>query len=192
MVLDGRPCVVIETSSSGSTQAVETLTGEYWIDVERDYSVLRYTEKFSGATTLELNIRYRVEEFAGVVPYEWDATFANGNYACRCELISFQPNPMVSNEDFKLSFPAGTVVFDRDQGIRALRKSDGTQRIITAAESAVGFTLDELQNSNSGSLAHQQFAWDHQGGWIFLTGSFILFIAFGLIWANRHRKSVVR
>lgn len=185
VVLNGHRCAVVEMQYD-----VSPLGGMYWLDLDRAFLVLRYNETVNNKTTMELNIDYREEPEIGWVPSTWNAAFTNGSYSVSGKLHSFEANPKISRTDFDLEFPKGTVVFDRDAGIRSLILENGSQRIITPEESASGFTYEELKATKSGELARRPPAFPATG-WraIFMLINLAAILAVILYWIRTKKLS---
>jgi hypothetical protein len=148
-VVNGRTCTVLETIPSVASGLVEV----YWVDIERRSSIVRFIEKFQDKATVEINIEHQEEPDIGWIPSAWNAAFVNGQFSIRSRLLKREINPDLSKADFELTFPAGTIVFDRDLGYRELRLENGKTRIITREESAGGFKYNDLFTTESGELA---------------------------------------
>mgnify|MGYP000032402870 CR=1 FL=1 len=150
VLIDGRPCLLVERPALDGGSYVE----RYWIDVDR--ACIVRTELRDGKRLLSgRTVRYRPDERLGWLPESWESGFGNGSNALRARLIRHELNPDVPDETFAFDFPVGTVVFDRDRGLRHLVLADGRTRDITPEESASGFDYHALAESSAGDLAPQ-------------------------------------
>lgn len=136
----GRKCTMLEALP----QRRLPLTRIYWVDPNQNFSIVRYVEKFQGRPTLELNIEFKFDAKTGWIPSTWNAALAKEQFAIRDRLLRFQINPQVSEADFRIDFPEGTIVFDRDLGYRYLCLPNGKKRKITPEESVNGFRYKDL------------------------------------------------
>lgn len=136
----GRKCTMVETLP----QKDFPLTGIYWVDPKRNFSIVRYVEKIRGIPAFELNIEYQPDPIVGWVPSAWNAALANERFATLDRILRYEINPKFTEADFKIEFPEGTIVFDRDLGYRYLLLSNGKKRKITPEESVNGFQYKEL------------------------------------------------
>ncbi|KAA5546927.1 hypothetical protein FYK55_00435 [Roseiconus nitratireducens] len=126
------------------------VVGEYWLDPERDYVVEKYVELANGRATMTLKIEYEKDTTIGWIPHSWKGSFENGSFSISGRTERYELNPEIADSDFDIDFKEGTMVFLRDDGVRALYGPNGRRRIITPEESAAGFSYEELLSELTG------------------------------------------
>ena len=103
-------------------------TQQFWLDVNRDYSVLRLTRHYPGESKqrFQLDIDYMNAPKARWVPSRWSYTWHKANRLkekVEARLTSYKLNAPLKPGLFTLAFPAGTPVYDMtDPKVQVLYK----------------------------------------------------------------------
>ncbi|QDU38348.1 hypothetical protein Mal4_26750 [Maioricimonas rarisocia] len=185
VLLDGHRCIVVEKPGHDSDSYVE----RYWIDIDRA-CILRSEQrsKEGGRLLFERTARYRQDDGLGWLPESWESRFGNGSNALRARLVRFERNRELPGDTFAFEFPVGTVVFDRDRGLRHLVLADGKTRDITPEESASGFDYRALREMSPSELAPRFDA--RQEEWtpstiVLLAANVLVLVAGATFWCLR-------
>ncbi|MFG0335939.1 MAG: hypothetical protein ACF8TS_21485 [Maioricimonas sp. JB049] len=150
VAVDGPRCMIVDLPAPDDGPYVE----RYWIDINRACIVRAEHRSVEGDRLLSgLTVRYRQDDRLGWLPESWESRFGDGSHTLRGRLVRHELNPELPDDTFAFNFPIGTVVFDRDRGLRHLVLADGTPRDVTPEESASGFDYSALQETSPGELA---------------------------------------
>ncbi|PQO47350.1 hypothetical protein [Blastopirellula marina] len=143
----GRRCIVLERRDE--TPRI----GVFYVDPQRDYAIIGYHSQVGDRLTLTMTVTPTFDRQLGWRPAQWDCEFANGRFKVSGVLLQCKVNVDLPPETFTPDFPRGTIVFDKDKGLRSLILGEGQRRIITPEESAGGFRYKDLFTTKSGDLA---------------------------------------
>jgi hypothetical protein len=185
-VLDGRPVVEL-------TEPRTEIRGEskVWLDPAQDYALRRFEDYVrTGEVFSRINV-VTVRDLSGQwLPMNWTVQLISAKGQLRRQtditLREVVLNPPTSEADFRITFPAGTVVddlreMDPDGGGRRtsfLVRQDGSHRPIPRSEWQLPY--EELVRSEPGELTGEVASWwKSRRGLLTLAGSLVglLFIA---------------
>ena len=126
-VLDGVPCLLIDSKKDNDALVRE----RYWIDTARQGLVLKHIEFVGDRQTTEMTIGYKNDPANGWFPLIWRAKFMNTTVEGL--VTKHEINHKIDPGIFKIVYPKGTVVFDRDRSIQDLVNADESRTPITPA-----------------------------------------------------------
>ncbi len=182
--VEGRDCVVLRQSRGKGID-------EWFIDVERDFSIVRYEFRDREEPRVRIDLSYAQDEEARWRPIGWRSLMLTAGGAIQADFeatvteyaIGFKPNP----DMFELDFPSGTWVNDQVRGVEYLVRPDGSQRLITQGELRMGATYSELLHSETGlAKTTPPPAWRE---WILWAASIALVVSLATVVVNRFRSA---
>lgn len=211
----GRSCVVmIETVRESSPRLIR----KYWLDLLREFVVVRYIGREEGQRRGQLDIQYKQDPNDGWIPVRWTAMLHGGVHITSGTTYSAMPafvtadvtdysvNPPLSEKSLELTYPPGSWVIDtRNDTDRTsvdwsaiartqwyLVNTDGTLRYITKEEWRNGPTYAELLATESGTAAGFRWSYFSRTRTLWIVLAFLLAgIAITRI-ARRVRRAGVR
>lgn len=153
-VIDGRRCLMLEKIPAPNS----THFSHYWIDPERDYSIVRMTRGKGSQTFTQMEVKYRHDAGVRWVPSGWNIstivdgwlTLTDGKTATD---VKYEINREIPKTAFKFDFPPGAEVYDRrtKPKVSYIVQANGAQRVITAEERNRGASYAELLTTASGT-----------------------------------------
>ena len=158
LTIDGEECVGLYHA-----------TGMVWVSPSRGYLPMRYVTIDSGVFIEDIQIAYTRHPELGWVLTSWKVLKRNayGTETGRNEttVISCRINEAVSDSDFRIAFPEGTLVDDQTDNKTYLVGKNGSQVPVSRAEceSRIGeqFDFDPARESRaaaSGGTTSEQFS----------------------------------
>ena len=147
----GRSChVVLEECRTRS----EVFRRRFYIDQERDWSILRYIGESDARPDVQLDIEVKHDDQLGWIPRAWtvmriDSTERPVQNFVRVQ-ADVQTRSMNDAVGFRIDPPAGAWVIDWAREQQRLVRGDRTTRRIIELESDVAATYEDLWNSKTG------------------------------------------
>lgn len=133
-----------------------------WLDPLRDFLVVRYAHEVAGTPSSQVDIDYGTDSSGVPVPISWTAVLLGANGAIMqsyaIQVRDFKVNHDVDSSQFRIAFPVGAWVDDRQQGVQYLVRRDG-HRLITPAELRRGVSYEELLSTDSGEAGLPLRSW---------------------------------
>ncbi len=113
----GVPCLIIEERRGARTEA---LHDKLWLDA-RSYLTLRWESWVGERLWADAEVNYQADAVLGTIPQSWTTTMYSapgGAVSMRydAQIINYVLNEPVSEETFRIEFPAGTRVTDKNRG----------------------------------------------------------------------------
>ncbi len=178
VLLDGRACILINDGGKANSNV-----RSFWLDPERDYSVLKYTFKDgrTGALSRQMNVSYVNHPVAGWVPSGWsvESSWADGSpmSSVTANVTDTKINQAVEASEFAPVFPSGTFVTESEGDSHRLYavRPDGTRRPISTGELLAAKSYQQLL-AEPGQLPLA--AW-YRYRWAFVAFNVALFVVIG-------------
>jgi hypothetical protein len=130
-VVDGRECLMVEQSFADIPA-----TNQYWVDLARDWMVVRFVNRIEGKERLRQDVEYTQDPAHGWIPTKWNMVFVDedGSWVVSktYEVTRYTLNEPIAPERFELSFPPGTQVDNRVQNQRYVQAEHADKRGIMA------------------------------------------------------------
>lgn len=148
-LVQGRNCRILEQIKGRSDNRVL-----YYVDPERDCTILRFTEERGGRLECQIDISYIRDEQFGWIPNSWSLVWERlkeaGPETIRATVNRYAINPVLDIERFRVEFPPGTWVTDgrTTPSSMHLVKEDGKSRPIPRSEASASY--EQLKNSEPG------------------------------------------
>lgn len=187
--VEGRKCIVLE-----QTPARSESRQLFYVDPERDFTILRFTDENRSRLECKIDINYALDKKAGWIPDRWSLVWElakeAGPESLTAKVDSYAINPVLDVERFRVQFPAGTWVDDArvTPSSMYLVKEDGKTRPIPRGEASA--TYEQLWNSEAGEAflppSKRYVSWWWVGG----VGC-ILAAGLVLIWWKRLKSSAI-
>jgi hypothetical protein len=163
-IVGNRNCAILELKSS-------TWKQQCWVDVEREYILLRYcTKSKSNQDVFQLDISYKPDVVHGWVPINWKAVSCYPESSAISESYTavvdkYEINIPIELQDFQFEFPPGTLVRHYQKENMYIETGD-SPRIITDEEMARHPSYDEILTSPSGMAGLNAGTWQKSVYWI--------------------------
>ncbi len=131
-IIEGRTCVLLRKS----LRRIEAI---WWLDPNRDCTVLRCQSAVDGSVCSTLDISYKQDSVHGYVPSRWSSTdliASNMSFdtAATGNVTMFKLNAPIDDMVFTIQFPVDTWVEDGLAGTKYIIRENGEKRTITAEE----------------------------------------------------------
>jgi hypothetical protein len=180
--INGRSCTIMKRESKGIRETC-------WIDEERRWALVRYSEKTPGLF-FQMDISYEPDNYLGWVPMHWTWQSLYGNLTPRistsAQVMNYKINLPLSSDSFTLNFPPGTLVSDSTDFEKKgwpkeyLVKEDGGKRYVTYQDRMKASSPAELRRV----LRSNENWW---GFWVLLIlgGALLVAIFIFFIWRKR-------
>lgn len=106
-----RECILV--SHAEPSKSTEVL----FLDRDREYVVVRHARLFDGKPKWQLDIDYQPDTLIGWMPKSWEYTIRVSSgapivEAKRYTVTKYELNPVITDDEFQLTFPIGTSVVD--------------------------------------------------------------------------------
>ncbi len=156
-VVKDRPCLIVEKASGPQRES-------YWVDPERDFSVLRFLRTIAGSVQFRLDVSYEHDGSHGWVPSAWNAVMLYPETGRLYEsavvrVTDYHINCPIELKDLQLIFPPNTLVEDYREDTGYIVREDMRKRFITLDERARGATYDQLLGTESGMAGLPETSW---------------------------------
>jgi hypothetical protein len=107
--VDDRECLVVEEGKTKDDPHYR----KYWLDVERDWAIVREHLYFNERLSAELDVSFRHDATHGWLPSEWQrTTHFSPRETTKVEVKDYRIGGEIDEAHFKLDFPVGTRVYD--------------------------------------------------------------------------------
>jgi hypothetical protein len=148
----------------------------FFIDPERDCSVMRYIGEAEDAPDIQIDIDYEKHNVCGWIPSSWQVMRIESperplqNFAS-FQVIKYQINEPVAGVSFEVTPPARTWILDWEDKTQWLERNDGSRRPILLLECKVAADYDTMVNSEPGDASLSQDVDPKAGGAGFFSAS---------------------
>lgn len=159
--VDGVECIALENAANRAREEVSIV-----IAPAMEYSIVRYTDGAPNRPTTQMDVSYTLDKTSGIwVPAKWTITRLNGEgttLSVSTALVdSYEINPVVADDAFRIDFPVGTVVTDgrpqadgrsRAGALHYIVRENGGKRDITPDE-LIHASYEEILSTETGMAA---------------------------------------
>lgn len=173
-VIRGRKCLELRTRVLAGQNSDERSV-EYWVDPDREFVVMRYRKSSGNKIVRKVDIDYFHQPGLGWVPESWTMHASLDGISLyesrKGNLLHVSIPEQLSNDDFKISFPAGCVVTDSIRDEYYVVREDHTKR--------------EIARDEYGAPYEQLLATDNRNSffrnWIVWIGFFVFLALIGIL-----------
>jgi hypothetical protein len=132
-----------------------------WVDPTREFLPVRYYEFQKGKTVVSIEIKYQANANFGWVPSSWREVCStpDGNVflSVNASVTAYDINVPISDKDFDIQYPTGTLVHDYITNEEYIIRAGGTRRPILPGELTETNYQELLHSDPPGTPRHFWF-----------------------------------